>query len=199
MRRRARLRPQPAEPTLDGNAYRQHALLVPCPARPLGCGRPAGLPCVGATGAELPGPGHARRLVDAEREFPDKRPKPIMPPAAATPVAAPAPRRLVSVSRMRRDLAPFREACPHGCGTAIVWARNERRQRVPVDANPAPPADGGRELARLCTLTVRPDHTVLAVLLTVGQVAGARAVGAHLHHPHRDTCPHSEHWSRHTR
>lgn len=197
MRRPAASRRQPAERTIDGSVFQQHALRVPCPDRPFGCGQPAGMPCVGATGAELPGPGHPRRLADADREFPDDRPAPL--PTPDTAPAAPAPRRLVSVSRMRRDLALFREACPHGCGTAIVWARNVRRHRVPVDANPTPPAAGGRELARLYTLTVRPDNTVLAVLLTVGQVAGARAVGAHLHHPHRDTCPHREHWSRHAR
>ncbi|MEV8439241.1 hypothetical protein AB0425_17840 [Actinosynnema sp. NPDC051121] len=199
MRRRAKLRPRPVERTLDGGVYQRHAMRVPCPERPFGCGQAEGQPCVGATGAELPGPGHPRRLIDADRAFPDDVPTASVEPPAHAPAVAPAPRRLVLVSRMRRDLAPFREACPHGCGTAIVWARSTRRQRVPVDANPAPAADGGPELVRLYTLTVRPDHTVLAVLLTVGQVAGARAVGAHLHHPHRDTCPYREHWSRRAR
>lgn len=67
------------------------------------------------------------------------------------------------------------------CGAPIVWARTQRGERMPVDAEPHP------ELGNVI-LSGQPPH-VTAGVLSKGQAAGARSVGQRLHLSHFATCP----------
>lgn len=68
------------------------------------------------------------------------------------------------------------------CGAAIVWAKTQRGERMPVDAEPS---DNGNVL-----VTGQPPNRRAGVL-TRGQAEGARAVGQQLHLSHFVTCPHA--------
>lgn len=164
----------------------KHALTVPCPPSPHGCGKPAGQLCVDPRdGAALVGPpAHPHRLTTADRARPEHIPSRPAEPAEPAPV-----RRLVDARTIRGDLASYRQACQY-CTGPIVWAENTRGDPLPVDADPH--ADGH------LWLTV-DDRGITAGALTAGQAAGAREQGQRLHRPHRDSCPKRRLWSHHTR
>ena len=68
------------------------------------------------------------------------------------------------------------------CGAPIVWAKTQRGERMPIDAEPS---DTGNVL-----LTGQPPQRRAGVL-SRGQAEGARAVGQRLHLSHFATCPHA--------
>ncbi|WP_199444474.1 hypothetical protein [Umezawaea beigongshangensis] len=206
----ARRTPSPNAKSFEWWQAREHALTVACLLLPCGCNawrcarpeehrpdpsaRPRGCraeveqPCVDSEGRELTGPpAHAHRLLAADAANPD-----AAPTGPAVPVDEPPARRahLVSADRLRRDLTAHREPCSH-CHRPIVWALNPAGDRVPVDADPSEGQD-----AALVTLHV-DDRGVRCVLLTPGQVTGARAAGQRLHVPHRESCRYGHLWSRH--
>jgi hypothetical protein len=69
------------------------------------------------------------------------------------------------------------------CDAPIVWARTQRAERMPVDAEPD--AERGNVI-----LTGQPPD-VRAGVLSRGQAEGARASGQRLHTSHFATCPYA--------
>jgi hypothetical protein len=163
-----------------------HALTVACPLPPRGCNAQPGRPCTTRDGRVIEAPAHSLRLRAADRANPEGKPAAEQAPAAEVqPV-----RHLVLAEQVRRDLASHVEPCGR-CHRSIVWATNARGDRVPVDSQPSPSSGG-----RLATLHV-DDRGVRVVLLSPGQVIGARAAGQRLYAPHRETCLYGHLWSRH--
>lgn len=66
------------------------------------------------------------------------------------------------------------------CDAEIIWARTQRGERMPLDAEPS---ESGNVL-----LTGQPPKRRAGVL-TRGQAEGARAVGQRLHLSHFASCP----------
>lgn len=66
------------------------------------------------------------------------------------------------------------------CAAPIVWAKTDRGERMPVDADPSPTGN--------VLLTGAPPHR-LAGVLNQNQAAGARDAGQRLHLSHFASCP----------
>lgn len=170
---------------------REHALTVPCPPPPEGCGQPAGAVCLGPQPLN---PDHPRQPFRGTAHHLRIKAADTANPAGAHPALPPDPepagRHLVPADKTRRDLAPHRGACEH-CGRAIVWAHNTKGDRLPVDADPDPTA-----VNKVVALSVDGRGFLQAVYLNDRQARGAREHGQQLHVPHRETCRYGHRWSR---
>lgn len=66
------------------------------------------------------------------------------------------------------------------CQASIVWARTQRGERMPVDADPSPAGN---------VVVTGEGRERRAGVLTKGQAAGARAAGQELFLSHFASCP----------